>query len=95
VEVNLIQLQGAVVAVRHQKVEVEEGLHHWRLRREPLELLVAVGPIVGSIDNKQRSSDSLRKLHMGPDRYNIENTEQRNLQRWRLRGYSLKRWLDL
>jgi hypothetical protein len=32
---------------------------------------------------------------MGPDRYNIENTEQRNLQRWRLRGYSLKRWLDL
>ena len=94
-EVNLIQLQEAAVVVRHQKVEVEEVLR-WRLHLEHLGLLlVAVGPIVGSIDNKQHSSGSLRKLRKGPGRYNIGNTEQRNPWRWRLRGYSLLRYLHL
>lgn len=77
-EANLIQLQEVVVVERHQKVEVEEVLHR-RLHLEPLELhLVAVGPIVGSIDNRQHSFGSLRKLRKGPGRYDIENTELRN-----------------
>ena len=91
-EENPIQLQEEAVVVRRQKVEVEEVLHRWHRHLERLGLLlVAVGPIVGSIDNKQHSFGSLRKLRKDPGRYNIENTEQRNP--WRLQGYSLLGYL--